>query len=104
MSSRRRVFNNLPQAMKAIREQRGLTQEDFGVVSSRTYVSGLERGQKSPTLGKLEELATVMSVHPLTLLALAYSDAPSPKSVTSMWAVVQEEVTRLWSEGAKGAE
>ena len=54
---------------------RGLTQEDFGLVSSRTYLSGLERGLKSPTLGKLEQIASVMQVHPLTLLALTYASA-----------------------------
>jgi transcriptional regulator with XRE-family HTH domain len=41
-------------------------------VSSRTYMSSLERGLKSPTLSKVAELCEVMDVHPLTLLTLAY--------------------------------
>jgi transcriptional regulator with XRE-family HTH domain len=52
-------------------EARGLSQEAFSDVSSRTYMSTLERDLKSPTLHKLTELCEVMEVHPLTLLTLA---------------------------------
>jgi transcriptional regulator with XRE-family HTH domain len=41
-------------------------------VSSRTYLSSLEQGMKSPTISKVEELASVMGTPPLSLLALAY--------------------------------
>lgn len=58
----------LAQALRKIRTSRGLTQEDLGDVSSRTYVSTLERGLKSPTLEKLVELSVRMDVHPLSLL------------------------------------
>lgn len=69
---------SLPAALKTIRKARGLSQEAFSDVSSRTYMSSLERGLKSPTLNKLEELCEVMGVHPLTLLALAYANGRSP--------------------------
>lgn len=65
--------SSLPAALKTIRKSRGLSQEAFSDVSSRTYMSSLERGLKSPTLSKLEELCEVMGVHPLTLLTLAYA-------------------------------
>ncbi|MFJ3448496.1 helix-turn-helix domain-containing protein [Pseudomonas sichuanensis] len=58
----------LAQALRKIRTSRGLTQEDLGDVSSRTYVSTLERGLKSPTLEKLVELSVRMDIHPLSLL------------------------------------
>lgn len=58
--------------LQLARKSRGLTQEDFSIVSSRTYLSSLERGLKSPTISKLEELASVIGIHPLSLLALAY--------------------------------
>lgn len=64
---------SLPAALRTIRKARGLSQEAFSDVSSRTYLSSLERGLKSPTLNKLEELCEVMGVHPLTLLTLAYA-------------------------------
>ena len=64
--------NSFPAALKTVRKARGLSQEAFSDVSSRTYMSSLERGLKSPTLSKVAELCDVMDVHPLTLLALAY--------------------------------
>ena len=60
-------------ALKAVRNGRNLTQEDFGLVSSRTYLSTLERGLKGPTLDKLDEIANTMSIHPASLVLLAYS-------------------------------
>lgn len=63
---------SFPAALKVVRKARGLSQEAFSDVSSRTYMSSLERGLKSPTLSKVAELCEVMGVHPLTLLALAY--------------------------------
>lgn len=55
-------------ALRNTRVRRGLTQEDFAIVSSRTYLSTLERGLKNVTLEKASELAEKMGVHPLTLL------------------------------------
>jgi len=46
--------------------------EDFSAVSSRTYISSFERRVKSPTITKVEELAIVMDLHPVALLALVY--------------------------------
>ena len=65
--------HTLSEALKTIRKARGLSQEAFSDVSSRTYMSSLERDLKSPTLHKLAELCEVMEVHPLTLLTLAYA-------------------------------
>lgn len=58
--------------LQAARKRLGLTQEDFSGVSSRTYLSSLERGIKSPTIDKIEQLASVLGVHPVALLAMAY--------------------------------
>ena len=63
--------HTLSEALKTIRKARGLSQEAFSDVSSRTYMSTLERDLKSPTLNKLAELCEVMEIHPLTLLTLA---------------------------------
>ena len=65
--------DHFAEALRRARKAKRLTQEDFSSLSSRTYVSILERGIKSPTLNKINELAEVLGVHPLTLLALAYS-------------------------------
>uniref|UniRef100_UPI0032E7FC1F helix-turn-helix domain-containing protein n=1 Tax=Enterobacter asburiae TaxID=61645 RepID=UPI0032E7FC1F len=45
--------NSLAKALKTVRKARGLSQEAFSDVSSRTYMSTLERDLKSPTLHKL---------------------------------------------------
>ncbi|AYW41104.1 helix-turn-helix domain-containing protein [Pseudomonas sp. NPDC077186] len=59
-------------ALKRLRKQQGLTQEDFSNISSRTYLSSLERGIKGPTIEKVEQLASVLDLHPATILAAAY--------------------------------
>jgi len=54
---------SLAKALKTVRKARGLSQEAFSDVSSRTYMSTLERDLKSPTISKLAELCEVMDVH-----------------------------------------
>lgn len=60
-------------ALQKIRLTQGLTQEDFSDVSSRTYISTLERGLKSPTIEKLDLIARTLGVSPVTLIVFAYS-------------------------------
>jgi transcriptional regulator with XRE-family HTH domain len=66
------LLKRFGEGLRWARTSRGLTQEDFSTVSSRTYLSSLERGVKAPTITKIEQIASVVGVHPLTLLALAY--------------------------------
>jgi len=72
-----------------------MSQEDFGLISSRTYVSSLERNQKSPTLSKVDELATVLGVHPLTLLAGAYLEGFNETSVNELMELVAREISEV---------
>ena len=65
--------NEFGSALRQIRKLKGISQENFSLQSSRTYVSSLERGLKSPTLSKIEELSAVLGIHPLTLLVFSYS-------------------------------
>ncbi len=67
-----------------------MSQEAFSDVSSRTYMSTLERDLKSPTLHKLTELCEVMEVHPLTLLTLAYAGDDARKADDLLAQVRQE--------------
>lgn len=77
--------------LQRARKSRKLTQEDFSVVSSRTYLSSLERGIKAPTITKIDEIATVIGVHPLSLIAYAY--LPScPTERDRFWAKIAAEV------------
>lgn len=85
---------SLPAALKMARKARGLSQEAFADVSSRTYMSTLERGMKSPTLNKLTAISQVLSIHPLTLLMLSYSGG-NPKEMESLIARVRRELATL---------
>ena len=82
--------HTLSEALKTIRKARGLSQEAFSDVSSRTYMSSLERDLKSPTLNKLAELCEVMEIHPLTLLTLAYAGDDTQKAEQLLAQVGQE--------------
>lgn len=82
-------------ALRKARKARGLTQEDFSIVSSRTYLSALERGMKSPTLDKVQELADTLKVHPLTLLALAYSNIEGENGLSALMDKIKLEIMGL---------
>jgi transcriptional regulator with XRE-family HTH domain len=62
----RRVGMNV----RRLRLQQGLSQEAFAEVLDvhRTYVGGLERGERNLTLRSLERLAARLEVDPLVLL------------------------------------
>ncbi|MBB5502198.1 helix-turn-helix domain-containing protein [Paraburkholderia sp. MM5384-R2] len=85
-------------ALKQLRQVAEVTQEDFGLVSSRTYISTVERGLKSPTLGKIEQLADVLGVHPLTLLTAAYMERLTPKEVERTTALLRSRLLAIASE------
>ncbi|WP_080963094.1 helix-turn-helix domain-containing protein [Pseudomonas fluorescens] len=82
--------HSLAKALRTVRKARGLSQEAFSDVSSRTYMSSLERDLKSPTMHKLTELCEVMEVHPLTLLTLAYAGDDTHKADELLARVRQE--------------
>ena len=77
--------------LQKARKSRQLTQEDFSVVSSRTYLSSLERGIKAPTITKIDEIAKVIGVHPLSLIAYAYLPSSSAER-EKFWAATAAEV------------
>jgi transcriptional regulator with XRE-family HTH domain len=93
-----RTAANFGRALQRLREVADVTQEDFGLVSSRTYISTVERGLKSPTLGKIEQLAEVLGVHPLTLLTVAYMDRLTPKEVERTTTLLRAQLLELFGE------
>jgi transcriptional regulator with XRE-family HTH domain len=56
--------------LRAYREQHGLSQEAFADVLGvhRTYMGGIERGERNLTLKSLERIAEQLDLDPLTLL------------------------------------
>jgi len=82
-------------SLRLVRTAKGLTQEDFSTVSSRTYLSTLERGLKSPTLDKIEALCDTLDVHPLSLLVLTYLHTQKNKRLDSLLKKIEKEVKAL---------
>ena len=56
--------------LRQLRQSRGLSQEQLGFESGyhRTYISLLERGQKSPSLQTIFKLAEVLKVEPSEII------------------------------------
>jgi transcriptional regulator with XRE-family HTH domain len=56
--------------LRAYRLERGLSQEDFADVLGvhRTYMGGVERGERNLTLRSLERIAETVNINPLWLL------------------------------------
>jgi transcriptional regulator with XRE-family HTH domain len=61
---------SLGRNLRRIREARGLSQEAFAdaVGVHRTYMGGLERGERNLTLKSVERIAAWLEVDPLGLL------------------------------------
>lgn len=89
------VANSFPQAFKKTRTALRLPQEAFSLVSSRTYVSSLERGLQSPTLNKVDSLAAQINIHPLTVLALSYLEPQDKRSVDVLLESIRAELHML---------
>ena len=87
-----KLSNGFPHALKKARKAKGLSQEDFSDVSSRTYVSTLERGLYTPTLEKVEGLAQAIGIHPLTLLTMACLAAAKTSNLEKLFALVKAEI------------
>lgn len=66
MDVRRRVGRNV----KKVRQERGLSQEGlaFECGLHRTYISGVERGVRNPTVLVLEQIAKALKVPAARLL------------------------------------
>ena len=64
-----RLARAFGKAIRAERERQGLSQEALGDAAGldRTYVSGLERATRNPTLASMEKLASALGV-PLSKL------------------------------------
>lgn len=78
-------------ALRTARRACGVAQEQFDTVSSRTYISALERGLKQPTISKVDALAAVLGLHPLTLLTLSYGSGQSAADISKLLDRVQRE-------------
>lgn len=63
------LFRAFGAAVRQRREELGLSQEEFGFESGldRTYVSGIERGVRNPTIRVVIRLAAALQTRPSAL-------------------------------------
>lgn len=88
MSPEARKTGDWPQAfgkaMQALRKAKDLSQEKFGfeVGLDRTYISGIERGIRNPSLKNIVKIAQALGVTPARLLQDAATHVPASKGGT----------------------
>lgn len=65
--------------LRAYRKACGLSQEEFADVLGvhRTYMGGIERGERNLTLKSLERIAACIELEPLSLLLPDDKDQPA---------------------------
>jgi|GEM_PF-269479 len=91
------IHSSVGKGIRSARLARNLSQEEFVAVSGRTYVSELERGTKTPTVTKVDQLAAHMRLHPLTVLALSYCKTPNQREAAAVLARVSTELHEVFA-------
>lgn len=85
--------NALGEAVRLVRSQKGLPQE--GVGASQSYISDVERGEKTPSLEKIQMIAAAVNVHPLSILAASFLIEDPELGLKKLMDRVREEVNAL---------
>lgn len=64
-------------AIREIRYERGLSQEELALRAhiQRSYLGGIERGERNPSLANIVKIATTLNVTPSEILGRAEADA-----------------------------
>ncbi|MCL5034124.1 MAG: helix-turn-helix domain-containing protein [Bacteroidetes bacterium] len=67
---KKRLYQIVGKRLKAFREARGLSQEAFASMCNlhRTYIGGIERGERNITLETLQAIAETLKISPSELL------------------------------------
>ncbi|WP_339428431.1 helix-turn-helix domain-containing protein [Pseudomonas sp. RA_105y_Pfl1_P41] len=78
------------QALRELRMSKDLSQESIG--ASQSYVSDVERGLKTPSIEKLDEFASTIGIHPVTILAKSYLIKDRSLSPEELMAQVRKEL------------
>lgn len=69
------------QAIRTVRNRRGVSQESLALQCGldRTYISGIERGTRNPSLTNILKLAAALDVRPAELFAGIPNDPGGPE-------------------------
>ncbi|KHK66608.1 helix-turn-helix transcriptional regulator [Ectopseudomonas composti] len=79
--------------IKNLRNLKDLPQEGLG--PSQSYISAIERGKWKPSIEKVEQIAEVVGIHPLTLLVLAYQRQTPGLKPDELLKKIQREIMSL---------
>lgn len=79
MAARSQTHAALGRAVRDLRSARGVSQEDLAHLSGmhRTYLGGIERGERNVSYANLKRLAQALEVPASQLLARAEEHEPS---------------------------
>lgn len=81
------------QALKGMRILRRLPQHRFFAGTSRAYMTLLEQGRRCPTLSKIEDLAAVLEVHPVSLIVECYLQGNPDLSLESLFEQITQDLS-----------
>lgn len=85
-------------ALRLARHMASMSQDDMTVVSSRTFVSAIERGVKSPTVEKLSQLGGALQVNAAVIVVVA--ELLEAKNRKARLAEICDVAARLLAEDA----
>jgi len=70
MKRQDKICTTFGRRVRSLRVSKGWSQEDFAnrIGIHRTYVGGIERGERNPTLTMIARIAKALSVQPSELL------------------------------------
>ena len=75
-----RVLHSLGSALRALRAERGLSQEQLSLETGihRNYIGGIERGERSPSVLNVAKLADALGISLSELFGRAEQIKPQP--------------------------
>jgi transcriptional regulator with XRE-family HTH domain len=89
---------NIGRALTQVRAARGVTQEDLLFAASRRHVGRIEQGHQVPSFHVIENLAESLQIHPMTLIAMAYSQEAGAQSVDQVLEAVRSDLLVLYPQ------
>ncbi|AHC35767.1 MULTISPECIES: helix-turn-helix domain-containing protein [Pseudomonadaceae] len=79
--------------IRNLRISKDMPQEGLG--PSQSYISAIERGKWKPSIEKVEQIAEIIGIHPLTLLFLAYQRQTPELKPEDLLKKIHREITSL---------
>ncbi|HHM8124449.1 TPA: helix-turn-helix domain-containing protein [Pseudomonas aeruginosa] len=80
-------------ALKSYRLNRNITQEDMG--PSQAYISNLERGKWSASLDKIEQMSSLLDVHPASVILAGYISSEEGGSSDELLKRIRRELQEI---------